>query len=294
MEYNDYPSLFQKSDTASVKQQNIYLLACKIEFGAILLAAFLGGISLIGNMKIMTLLQVATAVSLFASFLVRVSLMFYKWDKHWFDTRAIAESVKTATWRYVMAIEPFKKMDSNKKADEIFGKELNEIFEARKETHIVIASCVTQSDKQISDKMREIRAAPLKDKLKIYIEQRLRDEKNWYKRKARYNSGQEQLWAGIVMLCEVIGIVVSVCIISHHYIIINPLGLITTLTAVFCAWMQIKRHRELSQTYAVAEQELTSIESLGKYVNKVAKLEKFVVNTENAISREHTMWCAKK
>jgi hypothetical protein len=75
--------------------------------------------------------------------------------------------------------------------------------------------------------------------------------------------------------------------------VINPIGVLTTLAVVCSAWTQIKKHRELSQSYALAAQELASVESLITHVNSDSALAKYVIDAEDAISKEHTLWCAK-
>ncbi len=294
MKHSDYPCLFQKSDTASLQQQGRYLLAMKAEFLFILLSAFAGGFILIGNPKACITCSIISAVSIFLAFVVRICVQLNKWDRKWFDTRAIAESAKTATWRYIMAVEPYAGTLSQTDADKKFVEELDEIFKARPEAHSAMASCVPVGDQQISDRMREIRGRLLNQRKEIYLNQRIRDQKDWYRKKAKINADNESRWSFLILGCEVVGIFTAFGLIFWPEILFNPVGVITTLTAIFCAWVQIKNYREQSQSYAMAEQELTSIESLINDVSTDNAFSDHVVNTEGAISREHTMWCAKR
>lgn len=74
----------------------------------------------------------------------------------------------------------------------------------------------------------------------------------------------------------------------------NPLGLATTLTAILCAWAQTKRYQELAQAYGLAANEIASSEALSQSIQSEADLAKYVEEAEDAISREHTMWTAKR
>jgi SMODS and SLOG-associating 2TM effector domain 3 len=49
-------------------------------------------------------------------------------DKERFHGRAVAESVKTLTWRYMMRLGPF---EDDGTSDQRFIEELNAVFEAR-------------------------------------------------------------------------------------------------------------------------------------------------------------------
>lgn len=294
MKYSDYPCLYQKSDTASLQQQGLYLFATKAEFVFILLSAIAGAFILTGHPNACIACLIVSAVSIFLAFVIRICVQLNKWDRKWFDTRAIAESTKTATWRYIMAVDPYSATLLQTNVDKKFVDELDEIFKARPEAHSAMASCVPEGDQQISDRMREIRGLPLTQRKVIYLKQRTKDQKDWYRRKAKINADNENRWFFVILGCEVAGIITAVGLIYLPKAFFNPVGVITTLTAIFCAWVQIKKFREQSQSYAMAEQELTSIESIINNVSTEDVFSAHVINTEGAISREHTMWCAKR
>jgi SMODS and SLOG-associating 2TM effector domain 1 len=71
-------------------------------------------------------------------------------------------------------------------------------------------------------------------------------------------------------------------------------GPLLALAAAFTAWTQLGRNDELSQSYALANQELLSIKALPGTVDTEQELVKVVRDGEGAISREHTMWIAKR
>jgi hypothetical protein len=75
---------------------------------------------------------------------------------------------------------------------------------------------------------------------------------------------------------------------------INTPSLFTTIIGILIAWMQLKRYQELSQSYGIAALELGMIIEEGKHVRNESGLSKFVLNSENGISREHTLWIARK
>ncbi len=292
MKPSDYPALFQKSDAVSIQQQECYLKASKAEFFFVFCAAVSGGF-ILTNVATCTTLAIITAVMLFFAFLSRLCIKIRKWDDNWFNTRAIAESVKTATWRYIMGAHPYQLNLSAVDVDKKFIEELDEIFRSHPEVHAVMASC-SNGEKQISVRMKQIRALSLEERKKLYVPQRIIDQKHWYKRKSKLNEDQENLWFFIILGGEIVGIIVAVLLIFFPEVWFNPIGSITTLVAIFCAWIQIKKHSELSQAYSMAEHELTCIESLGEHVKDEKDFSDYIINAENAISREHTMWCAKR
>lgn len=56
----------------------------------------------------------------------------------------------------------------------------------------------------------------------------------------------------------------------------------------------MKRYDELAQAYALATYELEELDSLATGVNTEAEFAQLVEQTEEACSREHTMWAARR
>jgi hypothetical protein len=76
--------------------------------------------------------------------------------------------------------------------------------------------------------------------------------------------------------------------------VLSLVGPLLALAAAFTAWAQLGRHDELSNSYALANQELLSIKAVADMVYTEQELAKLVREGEGAISREHTMWIAKR
>lgn len=293
MQQSDYPFLFQSSDLSSLIEQKTYVVLSKIDFGLIVLAAFFSGFSFSTEAKLCKYYAIAALIALILSFCFKLIIQIGRWDRKWFDTRAIAESVKTTTWRYITAAEPYNSRLSSQEADKKFLRELTEILKSRPDAPKSLAKCIG-SGQQISDRMREIRQLDLKERKDIYLQQRIMEQKDWYSRKASYNVRKETTWFWVVLGTEVLAILCAIYMINNLNISFNPIGVLTTLVVVFSAWAQIKKHRELSQSYSLAAQELSVVESLTIHIEDEEALSDYVISAENAISKEHTMWCAKR
>ena len=296
MKNSDYPYSFQVSDIASIRQQSYYLLAIKLEFFLIVLTALFAGFILLKNPQIGKACSISMASAIGLAFLIKIILKALKWDQNWFDTRAIAESIKMITWHYIMAVEPYPSTLSQEDVDKKFVTNVDEILEARPNVRSIITSSAPYCNNQISDQMRKIRKLNITERIKIYANQRIKDQRTWYKTKTIYNKKRERFWFIAILVCEGLAIIWGVV----GYITYNinsyfaPVGVFTTLTGNMYAWTEIKKYREVSQSYAIAELELASIEALGIHVKDEESLFKYVANTENTISREHSMWLAKR
>ena len=75
---------------------------------------------------------------------------------------------------------------------------------------------------------------------------------------------------------------------------VDGLGIVATLLAAAVAWTNAKQHTTLAESYAVAADDLTDVgRALALQTSEDAWAE-FVANAESAMSREHTVWRARR
>jgi uncharacterized membrane protein YjjB (DUF3815 family) len=73
-----------------------------------------------------------------------------------------------------------------------------------------------------------------------------------------------------------------------------PIEVFAVAAGAVLTWIQVKRFRELAAAYSVAAHEIGLISSgLGNIKNN-EEFSRFVQDSENAFSREHTQWVARK
>jgi hypothetical protein len=75
---------------------------------------------------------------------------------------------------------------------------------------------------------------------------------------------------------------------------LGAVGVLTSLCASLLAWMQVKQYQELSQSYAIAAHELGLISVLAEHGQSEVDFSAFVADAETAMSREHTLWAARR
>ncbi|MGC1749969.1 MAG: DUF4231 domain-containing protein, partial [Pseudolabrys sp.] len=129
MQYASYPALFRSADGASNKKQKAYLRLIGAEYAVLLLASVLSDSAFKG----------ATFYLLYAFiFVVSLALLLarnlWKLQQDWYMCRALAESVKTLTWRYIMRAAPFADRPSLQDARAEFRNQLYRTFDANRAT----------------------------------------------------------------------------------------------------------------------------------------------------------------
>jgi hypothetical protein len=74
----------------------------------------------------------------------------------------------------------------------------------------------------------------------------------------------------------------------------NAVASLAAIAAGLIAWSQIKRFSDLSTSYAIASGHLRRINETHRHVLGYPELIMLVTQIEAAVSREHTMWLARR
>ncbi|MCB2212994.1 DUF4231 domain-containing protein [bacterium] len=291
LQNQDYPGLFQGADIAATVAQSVFFNFQKVYLGSLIVGSMIGASVVIVPQEYLDWVYTTMALILVLGLLMLWIGRSRRDDKAWFDCRAIAESVKTSTWRYMMKGPPFSE-DTDTNA--LFVEELQRIRSARDECQKHISKIKNASESAISEAMRNVRNSDFQSRKKFYVSDRLLDQKSWYATKARENSEIGGRWFGWIVFLQILAIAFAIIKASSGELPINIVPVITTLAAVATAWSQMKRHDELNKTYGLAAQELSDLEALAVDIVNEDLFSDFVEQVEETISREHTMWCARR
>lgn len=290
MKNSDYPWLHCASNTAATNAQRIYFRVLRLQLS---LFAFVSAIGV--SMAILTDAHRRTAFECVAVLLtVGILALWYmreqKVDQRWFNGRAIAESSKTATWRYMMRAKPF---DGAVDADKQFVVELGVIRRARPGIEPFLVGCVPDGP-EITNEMKRIREASIEVRKQTYLLERLDDQIGWYGSKSGWNRTRARAWFWSITGLQVSAVTLAIISAAKGPFQVNLVSLVMTIAASFTAWVQARRHDELTISYAVAEQELREIKALVVQSDSETDFAELVDQGEEAVSREHTMWCARR
>jgi SMODS and SLOG-associating 2TM effector domain 3 len=155
MRHEDYPWLLCASDEASGEAQKWYFRFLTIQLILFFLIGLLGSIQRLLSSPIQRHTTVAISVLLAFAIITTLLGRERKLDKVWFDSRAVAESAKTATWRFMMGAPPFQPQPTSN-IEAALLSELDEIKNARPgiDEHL---SGRAPNVQPISDYMRNLR-----------------------------------------------------------------------------------------------------------------------------------------
>ena len=297
IEDKDFPSLYQSADKAAIQMQRKcfalrrwHLIFLILGSGGTALATIISKVFLTEFLTDLNI-NIGIAIILLIGFVINIVSYVRKYDDKWFNCRAIAESAKTATWRFMMKAAPF---EEDNLLEEIFRSKTNEIQKHRQSVLSTLAPYQDSKAKLISDFMRNVRGKSTEERKNQYIKSRLLDQKTWYTKKASDNSVAEIRWFYGTTGLQFLAIVLAVIQVTVTTISVNLVPILMTCAAASIAWSRMKRRGELAQSYSLAAQELGELEAISSSVRQEPEFCQFVNNVEYAISREHTMWCIRR
>jgi hypothetical protein len=288
----DLPALYKASDAASLKAQRLQLLLVGADLVALVLGAGLSAVT--GpDPQVATVLYSLSAFLLALGFLLSLAILVKRPEQVWYGGRAVAESVKSLSWRYAMCAEPFQRYLEPQAVDQKLVDSLYAVLSESKELRLPLGE-MTGIDPQISANMRRARASELEERKTIYFHQRIEDQRRWYATKARNNQHKATLTFLFVMGAQAAALAYAIFLSTHPLATFNATGVLTTLASALLVWTQVKQYQELTQSYGVAAHELGLIAERLRYVVREPEFAIFVADAENAVSREHTLWVARR
>ncbi|WP_248723202.1 DUF4231 domain-containing protein [Seonamhaeicola sp. ML3] len=291
-ETTEYPNYFQASDKLSNDSQSNYLNIIRIDLVSMVLAAVLA-IYCFTDTNYKLYIHILSGIFLLLGLILTIILKSKKYEDVWYQCRAFAESCKTLTWRFAMCSESFEKQIPIDIVKELFIERICDISNEFNSLSRHLDSKILNL-KIITSRMLELRDYSVSDRISYYIENRIENQKQWYSDKAEWNKKKYNIWFYIIIASQSLAIISVVFLIKFPNNDWNFVGFLTTIASSAISWLQIKQHQELKQAYTTASIELNIIKELSYKVQTEEQLSEFVLDSENAISREHTLWTAQR
>lgn len=285
MQEKDFPALYQSTDELSKDRQGDFYRALGANLFLLVCAALLSVINFPH-----WAMAVVQAIALLGALGCSIFLAIHRPEKFWYAGRAVAESIKTLTWRYVSKAEPFNVDDDA--ATAMFQRKMKAVFDQNRDLASVLTTHVDSP--QISEKMIELRAQTLSERRAVYLKNRIENQLAWYKAKASFNSSAAKWFFRLLIAVNLIAVILAIVRIAFLTVPYWPTDVMVALAASLLSWMQAKRFTELAASYALTAYEIQFIKEQARAEMDEHRFSSFVGDAENAFSREHTQWVARK
>ncbi|WP_441250730.1 DUF4231 domain-containing protein [Kitasatospora sp. McL0602] len=232
----------------------------------------------------------------------------------WYEGRAAAESVKTLSWKYAVRADAYQPPPKSlPDAERLYDVQLGGIISQFGTSRAIPQAGQVEAElrlwrgplagrpaghPQITETMRQLRGQPLAVRREVYLRERVLAQRDWYRDKARRCANASRRASALGIVLPLLGLVLAVLRALGWYSY-DALGTLSAVAASVAAWAQLRQYRPQAAAYTLAASELSMIEvQLGRLPLDTPEAEetwaRLARDAEDAISREHTTWQARR
>ncbi|MGE5289742.1 MAG: DUF4231 domain-containing protein [Micromonosporaceae bacterium] len=285
----DLPSLFHAADVTSLKGQRRFVRGTAFRLGCAVAAAICAALAFLEDTAHHRLSYYQLGGVFFFTCVLgtEIWLLTDRPDRRWYDGRALAESAKTLAWRYAVGGLPFGKNMIEPERE--FGERLTALLEDAPEAIYEPTTGVSI----VTSAMVHLRSLSLSERRDAYISDRVMEQQAWYAAHAAKNNRRSDQWRLLLIAAEVCGVFGALA--TGLRIVSFDLGSVfAAVVAAGVAWLAVRQHDQLARAYTFASHELAAAAARLQAVPDEKSWATEVADTEEAISREHTMWRAAR
>lgn len=289
MKNSDYPSLYQAANTCSINSQKSYLFWIKTYLVLLIISS---GFSIyLSNGKVAGIIA---AFLLLCTIGILIFQAYKRFDVTWYNGRAVSESIKTRTWRFMMRAEPYVDNENIDIVKKEYVNDLNEILIQNKSLGDSLLDESSITGETVTSVMLAVRKSTINERLAYYVENRIDEQRKWYAIKASFNKVHAKRWYFALIATHLIAIILILIQIACDTLNTLPTELFIVAASSILTWIQVKKYQDLSTAYTLTAHEIGLIREQSAFVKTEQDLSDFVKDSENAFSREHTQWIARK
>lgn len=281
------PGLYRASNSASLDAQKFYFAGLLSYLILLVVAATISYAS--------TNSSCGTFLSAFLFILtlgILIGLRVKRPDETWYNGRAVAESVKTRSWRWMMCAEPYEYTENMEVVTKEFISDLRAILSQNRNLATAL-STNAHLDLPITEMMKDIRSKDVSNRLELYLSDRVQNQADWYALKYIFNRKRATWWFWVAVFLHILAIFMLLLRVQDPSTSL-PVGAVAVAASGVLTWLQAKKHNELASSYSLAAHEIMLIKGEATSIQSNQQLSEFVLSAESAFSREHTQWVARK
>lgn len=282
----DYPALYQSADSASRRGQYQFLRAHGARLILAVIAAVFAAFTIRVGSHGVDAAAIVTTVAFVTMLALNVWQLRNRADQDWYEGRALAESVKTLTWKYMVGGSPFPIGMPPAAADQLLVERIR-----RLQPPLRSLNFPPPTGRTISNRMREVRQLPLDRRRAVYDIGRVLEQQRWYASKAEYHYRRADQFGFISLSFEIVGISAALAK-ALGAVDFDLAGIVAATIAGLAAWSSARQHTTTAVAYSVTAHELSTIRDMLERDHTEQEWSSAVTDSEDAISREHTLWRA--
>jgi hypothetical protein len=227
----------------------------------------------------------------------------------WYEGRAVAESVKTLSWKYAVRADSYQPPPRRlPDAELLYDLQLNGILGEFETEQAAVGMPEIKAElrewrapdrhPEITERMTELREEPLPVRREVYLRERVRAQQVWYRNKAQSNRVAARWATRLAIVLPLVGLLLAV-LRALGFFSYDALGSVSAFAASVAAWAQLRQYRPQAAAYTLAASELAQVEAQLAQLDPASEdaeetWARLARDAEDAISREHTTWQARR
>ena len=230
----DLPGFWRDADAASFRGQRWSIRYARMRLLGSIVAAFGGAILWKDGSP--NPAAIIIVVGFVAALVSEVLAWSHQPEILWYEGRAVAESVKTLSWRYAVGAEPFPAKMPATRARELLRSRLRDV--SRESGDGITMASDAPIATQAMDLLREQPFAARRD---AYIAGRTIEQQHWYAAKATFNHKAVTAWRIALVTAEIVAVVLASLRVFGNWEV-DFAGILAALIASGAAWVALKQY----------------------------------------------------
>ncbi|MFD7705777.1 DUF4231 domain-containing protein [Streptomyces sp. NPDC059785] len=281
--------MFHESDRRALTRQSESFFAVRAQLVVLLLATFSATLA----ERVDSHAAAGVAAALYAlTVYIGLHASRRRARAHWQAHRAVAETVKSLAWQYMVHGGPFRSGLAD--AEGLFAERLaDRLRELRKVGWEDDRPEVDTGTGQITPAMRAVRAKPFEVRRDIYLRDRVLEQLVWYGAKASQARRAAARWSTVTALLTLLALLAAVLRAMGALGGWDLTGVLSASAAAGVAWQEMRRHRPLTYAHSLIEQDLdTARIGMGTTLTEDGWADA-VADAERLVSPQHTDWLVR-
>lgn len=288
---SDLSAVYQAADEVSGTGQRKTKLLIRTELIGLIVASLAGVTVIRVGPNGLDVLAPVSGVAFVVALYCTVRRAQTKPEQNWYEGRAGAESARTLAWKYSIGAEPFPVGGDEHEEKHLARAFLDGLGDVVRYLEYTKLPLPDSEVRELTEPMKRLRAAGLATRRQVYRRDRIKDQLDWYARRSGEHNMSANRWLGLAIASSAAGILMAVA--KFLYVDIDLLGVFAAVASAAIGWNQLNQHRNQATAYSVTARELNIILDQIDHVPD-SEWASFAEGAEDAISREHTMWAARR
>lgn len=276
-----FPAVFHAAEAASAGGQSLYKRTSAVALSLLVVTAICGVID-------ENAAGWCAALAFVTSGILMGLAIFKNAEVNWYDGRAAAESLKTTAWKFAVCGEPFDRRNATAESEwnDTVKKVATELKSLESPLKLALVNAPDALLKDLRREPREIRAA-------VYRKRRVKDQRDWYARRARDHSSTVKRFQYGGLALQVVGVLLGAAK-GIGIVDVDLLSIAATSVSGLYAWLGVGDYKSVARSYEFAALELDRSLAEMSTVTTESAWATYVADAEAAMSREHTMWATRR